>query len=521
MIFWLALLPGTNNSPKLVISVLFTMASFFCAGLAAVRLRRLPGKLWGGWWQELGYALELTAGLALITSALLYATNHWDLLFQSHLGRNAGPIIVLLCAPGFLLSRAVMRLIWAWNELRSTRYLWGIMHSILVVVAIVGFLIIVVLFIGWYVPSITPEIPADTQFTQVVIWSFTILFISIGLVIGGLVLIFPLAALVSFLVARNTTRRIETLSEAVSRMQHGDLKTRIMVKGKDEVAQLQNDFNQMAAELQESTKALKEEKEKVTLLLQSQRNLTAEVSHELRTPVATILGYLEELENHWQDQSPKEVKQKLNATLYESNRMKEILNDLLTLSQTEANSLSFHLKPIDIIPIIDSIVDRLSPLAWRLRRIQITKQTDGQTVIVITDLQRLEQVLINLIQNGVRHTPPGGLVSVAVHSEPDHAVIEVSDNGEGIPDADQSRIWDKYYRAKDAEKQKSTDNSQTSEPENFLGSGYGLGLSIVKELVEGMGGKITLQSKPGEGCTFRISLKTDHCDKTATNLRKS
>jgi signal transduction histidine kinase len=509
-IFWLLILPLAKDAPQMVITWFFAIATFLCGGLAAVRLPRPAGKLRHNWLPEMGYALGLTVGLAILTLVIMKITGHPDLVDRSYFGKGSVILIVFLCAPGFLLSRVVMRGLWAWNDLRKTHFIWDLTHSIFIVAAAVGFLAILITYIIWFKPGDIPAFTASTMISRTIIWSLTMLIVSIGLVIGILILISPFAIGFSYLVARRITRRIDTLSQATITLRSGDLNTRTPVEGQDEIALLQTNFNRMAIDLQSSTEALKEEKEKVASLLQSQRELSAGISHELRTPVATIIGSIDELQRHWHELTLQQVNQRLQAVGYESNRMKSILNDMLTISQTEANHLSVHLEAVDVENLITAIVGRVGPLVWDLKRIQITASTQAGLAHALADPERLEQVLINLIQNGVRHTPPGGGITVNAITPPDHSSsviwLEVSDTGEGIASADLPHIWEKYYQA----------NSSQKGSASFKDGGFGLGLSIVKELVEGMGGRIQVESTLGEGCTFRVELPV--FPKTATQL---
>jgi signal transduction histidine kinase len=499
-IFWLLVLPLAVDAPPLVITWFFIIATFLCGGLTAVCLPRPANKPWNNWLSELENSAGLMVGLAIITLVILNLTNHPDLANQSYFGKGSAALIIFSCAPGFLLSRVVLHGLWLWNDLRRNHFIWGLTHSIFIVAAAVGFLAVLTAYIIWYKPTDIPAFTAETIVSRTIIWSLTMLILSMGVMISCLILISPFAIGFSYIVARRITHRIGILSQATVALQDGNLNTRIPVMGNDEIALLQKNFNLMASDLQSSNQSLKIEKEKVTSLLKSQRELSAGISHELRTPVAIIIGYIDELHGHWQELTSQQVSQKLQVVQYESNRMKHILNDMLTISQVEANHLNVHLEAVDVDKLINAIVYRLGPLVWDLKRIQVNAIKQNSLPYALADPERLEQVLINLIQNGVRHTPPGGVVSISMEHFPDHSPadiwFEISDTGEGIDPVDLPHIWEKYYQAKSSKKDYG----------DFDGSGFGLGLSIVKELVEGMGGQIQVVSTPGEGCTFRIKL---------------
>jgi DNA-binding winged helix-turn-helix (wHTH) protein len=192
-IFWLLILPLAKDAPQMVITWFFAIATFLCGGLAAVRLPRPAGKLRHNWLPEMGYALGLTVGLAILTLVIMKITGHPDLVDRSYFGKGSVILIVFLCAPGFLLSRVVMRGLWAWNDLRKTHFIWDLTHSIFIVAAAVGFLAILITYIIWFKPGDIPAFTASTMISRTIIWSLTMLIVSIGLVIGILILISPFA----------------------------------------------------------------------------------------------------------------------------------------------------------------------------------------------------------------------------------------------------------------------------------------------------------------------------------------
>ena len=510
LVFWLIVLPGSDDAPSLVINVIFMLATFICGGFAAICLKPLSGNKKRTWLKETGFSIILTIGLVAVTFLTLLISGHWSLLTQSEYGEYSTIITLLLCAPGYLVARIVITGLRAWDELRKRRYMWGMVHSILAVVAIIGVLAILIFFFTIYIPNVKSLVPVDTKYTQIILWGMTALVLTGSLVLAGLLLLFPLSFFVSYIIARQTTRRVELLSQAVNDLQNGNLDTRIQVKVRDEIAQLQDNFNKMAVDLQKSTNALKKEKDKVTALLQNQYELTASVSHELRTPITIILGYLEEMRGHWQDFNDDEIHQKIRAISDESIRMRIILNDLLTIAQYETNHLSLNLQSVNCKEIIGSVVERLRVLSWDQRRIQITFKHPATPLKTTVDPLRLEQVLINLIQNGVKNSPPGSLVSVTLSEHDSYMLIEIADSGEGIAQEDLPHIWEKFYQS--SASQNKTDKvlseyeSQKNLKSSFTEKGFGLGLSVVKELVEGFGGKISCESSVGEGCVFQILL---------------
>ncbi len=259
------------------------------------------------------------------------------------------------------------------------------------------------------------------------------------------------------------------------------------VVGEDEIAHLQSDFNAMADKLSSTLRDLGEEKNTVARILQSRRDLVANVSHELRTPVATLRAAMETLLERWDDTPPEENRQKVALMESEVQHLSALIDDLFTLSQADVDHLSLECSPTDLHPLILQVVDSISPLAWQSGRVEVTAQLPKDLPDLLVDPQRMQQVLLNLLRNGVRHTPPGGIVAVLVESIDGEVRIDVRDTGEGIDPEDLGHVFERFYRGKNASRESA-----------------GLGLALVRELVEAMGGSVSAESEPGKGSCFHL-----------------
>jgi signal transduction histidine kinase len=173
-------------------------------------------------------------------------------------------------------------------------------------------------------------------------------------------------------------------------------------------------------------------------------------------------------------------------------RLQRLIDDLFTLSRLEVEQLTMTCRPTDVAPVVQRIVDAMAPLAWSGGRVEVVAELPDEPPLACVDESRLEQILANLLRNGVRHTPPGGIVAVGVAAEEDTVKIEVRDTGEGISAEDLPYIWERFYRGENAR----TDDVR----------GAGLGLALVKELVEAMGGSVEVESTVGEGSRFVVRL---------------
>jgi signal transduction histidine kinase len=491
--------------PVLGISMVY--AGLFSSLLGAVRLRsdaKVPGHrlrnelangaaivfaIWAG--ALLGHVLGTTWAALNVPSAQASAL---AFAFRSPALAGASAVPAALAYPVF---RGIV-LAWPiWNRLRRTRLLWALTHAqfvgSLALVIAVATVSTALLGPHRFGPPFGPEVlPADASPAAVLmVWFTTRLLPALtGLLVLGLtasVVLLPPAALISFLVLRRTTRRLEDLAAATEALRAGRLATRVLVSGGDEVSQLQIDFNAMAADLERTLRDLQAERDRVTGLLEARRQLVATVSHELRTPVTTVRGYLESTLRRDQVGSA-ELRADLETALREVTRLQRLIEDLFALSRAEVGRLDLRLESIDVGVIVQRLVDTAAPLAWRQRRVQVIAELPPDLPRVQADVARLEQVVSNLLSNAVRHTPPGGLVAAAVSAEADAVRVDVRDTGEGIGPDELPHVFDRFYRGASADGERH--------------DGAGLGLALVKELAQAMGGSVAATSTPGEGSCF-------------------
>ncbi|MBP6440421.1 MAG: HAMP domain-containing protein [Caldilineaceae bacterium] len=290
-----------------------------------------------------------------------------------------------------------------------------------------------------------------------------------------------IAALAGLLLAavliRQLTRPLVDLTHASRRIAHGDLSVRVPVKSGDEIGELTDTFNQMATSLERQE----------TL----RRNLMADVAHELRTPLTGIQGAVEAMQDGVFPADAENL-EALHAQVLLLNRL---VDDLRTLANAEAGQLTLEKTPVDLTEICRRQVSALQLRAAE-HDINLTVAVSGNDdTWVEGDSQRLNQVLLNLLDNALRHTPAGGVVTVAVHTVDDAATVTVADNGPGIPPADLPHVFDRFYRG---------DRSR-----NRATGGTGLGLAIARQLVEAHGGRIWVDSPPpgaAQGAEFGVEL---------------
>ena len=222
------------------------------------------------------------------------------------------------------------------------------------------------------------------------------------------------------------------------------------------------------------------------------KDFVANVSHELRTPVTVIKGYAETLLAGLIADDPERARRFVAIISNHADRLAELISDLLTLSELESGEFTLQLRRVSLEGTIRRACTLLEGKA-AAKSIGITLPTPGEAAEVLADQGRLEQVLINLLDNAIKYTPPGGHITIATAAEGEFVKVMVSDTGPGIPPQSLTRIFERFYRV---------DAGRSREE-----GGTGLGLSIVKHIVHLHGGTVRVESTPGRGSAFSFTVK--------------
>ena len=221
------------------------------------------------------------------------------------------------------------------------------------------------------------------------------------------------------------------------------------------------------------------------------REFVANVSHELRTPLTFLQGYSEAL----LDGMAKDEEQQrryLKIILVETHRLRRLVNDLLDLTRFENGSLHLEIRSIDLPALITAVIEKMSGVAADGNVVLTANLPGPAEIIALGDPDRLEQVLINLVDNALRHTPAGGRVEVRLTGRPTEFLVEIEDNGQGIASEELSLIWERFYKG---------DKARTTSE-----GGTGLGLAIVKKIIEAHGGTVGATSTLGQGSRFYFTI---------------
>jgi signal transduction histidine kinase len=302
----------------------------------------------------------------------------------------------------------------------------------------------------------------------------------------GLGLLAVGATLTALLIFRPAHNRLRTLEQAARALGEGRADVRATETGGDEVSSLARTFNRMAADLDSRAAALTESD-------RARRQLLADVSHELMTPLSAIRGYVETLAMTDLPLDQGTRHQYLGIVEEETHKLEAIIGDLLDLARLEGGGDTLREEPVSVADLFVRVADRHLP-AMRDRGVVLERDMAQGTPPIRGDAARLEQALQNLAANAIRHTPPGG--RVVLHASPaDNGVrIVVRDTGPGIPPEHLARVFDRFYKV------------DASRAGTAVPSGSGLGLSIVRAIVERHGGTVTASNAPEGGAEFELVL---------------
>jgi signal transduction histidine kinase len=289
---------------------------------------------------------------------------------------------------------------------------------------------------------------------------------------GG-VLAIIVAIIVTIVMTRRISRPIHALTMAAKRLGQGDFSQRVQYQGKGEMGDLAQTFNSMADSL-----------ERAELL---RRNLVTDVAHELRTPLSNIRGQLEAIG----DRLMKPDVHTLSSIYGEAVLLSRLIDDLQELTLAEAGKVKLVRQEVDIVTLVRQTADTIRPLA-AAKGIVLDVDLPDQVLHCDVDSHRIGQVLRNLLDNAMTHTPEGGTIIAAVEHVDGEMKVSVTDTGEGIPDEDLPNVFERFYRV-DKSRSRAT-------------GGTGLGLTISRRLVEAHGGKIAVQSEPGKGSCFSFTI---------------
>jgi signal transduction histidine kinase len=295
------------------------------------------------------------------------------------------------------------------------------------------------------------------------------------------IFVFFLAITVSSFISRNMSRSVQSLRETTKRIADGDYSARSPFIRSDELGELSQDFNSMAAQLEATSVQLTRYEERRT-------NFITDVTHELRTPLTSIRGIIEGLKNNLVTEEADRNKYYLIIEK-ETFRLIRLINELLDMERIENGMIPLHKKEHSLYDLMEIVCESLDILVEE-KNLKILLECP-ESLQIYGDYDRLTQILINLVKNSLQFTAYGTIRMIGHESE-SHTLIHITDTGRGMSQKEIEQIWERFYKA---------DPSRAKER-----SESGLGLPIVKQLVHAHGGTIDVESTPGLGTTFKLTF---------------
>jgi len=292
-----------------------------------------------------------------------------------------------------------------------------------------------------------------------------------------------MAMVLGYFLSSTITNRIYVLKDAAEKLAAGNLRTRVPISGRDEVAALANTFNQMAEQL-EMVDAKQRELEHL------RANLIAWVGHDLQTPLASMRAILEALEDGVVD-DPQTVKRYLVTAQRDVRSLSILIDDLFQMAQLDTGGIPLDRAESSLSDLISDTLESFSELALR-QGVKLEGSVEPDVDPVMMDTQRIGRVLNNLIGNALRHTPGQGEVKIHARRTASGVEVSVSDTGEGIRAEDLPHVFESFFRGEKS-------RSRTT-------GGAGLGLAISRGIVQAHDGKINVQSEAGLGSQFTFTL---------------
>lgn len=293
-----------------------------------------------------------------------------------------------------------------------------------------------------------------------------------------------MAMVLGYFLSSTVTERIDQLKNAAEKLAEGNLKTRVDVTGRDEVASLAVTFNQMAEQLQSADRRQRE-------LESLRRDLIAWVSHDLQTPLTSMRVILEALSDGVVE-DPETVKRYLLTAQRDVRSLSSLIDDLFQMAQLDAGGFPLNQASASLSDLVSDTLESFTQLA-KQQQVTIEGNVDSEVDPVRMDTQAIGRVLNNLIGNALRHTPANGRVSVWVRRNK-NIEVTVSDTGEGIRAEDIPHVFERFYRG------------DASRSRNQITGGAGLGLAIARGIVQAHGGEIKVESEIGKGTQFTFYL---------------
>ncbi|WP_175615951.1 sensor histidine kinase [Piscibacillus halophilus] len=326
-----------------------------------------------------------------------------------------------------------------------------------------------------------------------IMMSYLILFIFDGEIslflslrfISLLIVLIVTNGLLTYFVAKSIIKPIQQLSNGAQEITKGNLDFSIEVKGKDEISELAETFEKMRQQLKE-TEELNERYE------QNRKELIASISHDLKTPITSIKGYVNGIRDGVAN-TPEKMNKYIETISAKSNELDDLIDELFMYSKLNLNKIPFHYEKMDLKAYLEDYVDELRfDIQERGGTVHFQIE-EGTDYIVEADREKINRVMSNVIDNSLKYMDKEEpQIEVTLKSDQSQVTVEIKDNGSGISEESLKQIFDQFYR--------------TDESRNSSTGGSGIGLAIVKQIIENHGGNVWAESKEGIGTSVYLTL---------------
>lgn len=306
------------------------------------------------------------------------------------------------------------------------------------------------------------------------------------LFISAFIILISVALVVGLWVYRSIAVPLVKLKKATQNIKEGNLDFVLDVEGNDEFSELCQDFEEMRRRLKEST-------EEKNLIEKENKELISNISHDLKTPITAVKGYVEGIMDGVAD-TPEKMDRYIRTIYNKANEMDRLINELTFYSKIDTNRIPYTFNKIHISDYFEDCIDELS-VELESSGVSLTYFNYlEEDAVVIADAEQLKRVINNIISNSLKYmNKPKGVINIRLRDVGDFIQIEIEDNGKGIAQKDLANIFERFYR---------TDASRNSSK-----GGSGIGLSIVKKIMEDHGGQVWATSKEGTGTTMYLALR--------------
>lgn len=294
------------------------------------------------------------------------------------------------------------------------------------------------------------------------------------------------SAIITFWINKDIYKPVKELSVAMSKIAEGDFDYRLHNTHDGEVEELYNNYEQMRLRLKENAEEEQQNEKK-------SKELVSNISHDLKTPITSIKGYVEGIMDGVAD-TPEKMDKYIKTIYNKANDMDKLINELTTYSGIDSNKIPYHFHVINISDYFSDCVEEVGlDLESKNIRLNYTNLVPADTAIV-ADPEQLKKVINNIISNSVKYMGhDNGVIDIRILDEGESVKIEIEDNGKGIAAKDIGNIFERFYRS-DASR-------------NSMQGGSGIGLSIVKKIIEDHGGYVWATSKEGEGTCMHFVIR--------------